>query len=209
MSNEICPLLILGSGTFAVEIADVISEIPGFKVCGFVQSVDPRNREAMLEGLPVYWITEIARLAGSHRAVCAVGSTQRSGFIGQAAALGIRFVTAVHPSAHISCKSSLGEGTIISAGAVIGAHTKVGRHVIVNRGALIGHHTEIGDCVTVGPGANIAGSCRVGEATFVGIGAIISDHVEIGANAFVGAGTVVTKDVAPNTMVAAARTAHS
>lgn len=204
MDTEIRPLLILGIGSFALEVADLVSEIPGFRVAGFVQSIDPGKQQRNFEGLPVFWIGDVQELAETHWAVCAVGTTKRSSFIEQAVATGIRFATLVHPTARVSSKSSLGEGTIISAGAVIGAYTRLGRHVIVNRGALLGHHTEIGHYVTIGPGANIAGSCRVGEAAFIGIGAVVRDHLEIGSRSFVGAGAVVTRNIPSSVVVVAA-----
>jgi len=199
------PLLILGAGAFAVEVADLISEIPTFELAGFVQSVDPRLGEKQLEGLPVYWIEDLARLAETHWAICAVGSSRRRAFIEQAAAFGIRFATVIHPASRVSAKSTLGEGTLVSAGVMIGAHARVGRHVILNRGALVGHHTEVGDYAVCGPGANIAGSCKIGEGAYIGIGAVVRDHLKIGAGSVLGAGTVVVRDVPENVMVVAAR----
>lgn len=202
---EIRPILILGAGAFAIEVADLISETPGFTVAGFVQSVDPGKGAQTLEDLPVYWVEEIAKFADTHWAVCAVGTSQRKGFIEQVAGYGIRFATVIHPAARVSPKSLIGEGTIVSPGVMIGTHTRVGRHVILNRGVLVGHHTEIGDYVTAGPGANIAGSCAIGESAFIGIGAIIRDHLKIGSRAVLGAGAVVVKEVPEAVMVIAAR----
>lgn len=199
------PLLILGAGAFAIEVADLITEIPTFELAGFVQSIDPEQREKTLDGLPVYWIEEIAKLADTHWAVCAVGTSRRKAFIEQAAAFGIRFATVIHPAARVSAKSVLGEGTLVSAGVMIGAHARVGRHVILNRGTLIGHHTEVGDYATFGPGANIAGSCRIGEGSYIGIGAVVRDHLKIGEGSVLGAGAVVVRDVPENVMVVAAR----
>ncbi|MCW5978762.1 MAG: acetyltransferase [Bryobacteraceae bacterium] len=199
------PILILGAGAFAIEVADLISETPGFTLAGFVQSVEPGKPDQTLEGLPVYWVEDAARLAGTHWAVCAVGTSQRKGFIEQVASFGMRFATVIHPAARVSPKSAIGEGSIVSAGVMIGTHTRVGRHVILNRGVLVGHHTDIGDYVTIGPGANIAGSCSVGDSAFIGIGAIIRDHIKVGARAVLGAGAVVVKEVPEAVMVIAAR----
>lgn len=199
------PLLILGAGAFAVEVADPISEIPTFELAGFVQSVDATQRDKQLEGLPVYWIEDLARLAETHWAICAVGSSRRRAFIEQAAAFGIRFATVIHPASRVSAKSTLGEGTLVSAGVMIGAHARVGRHVILNRGALVGHHTEVGDYAVCGPGANIAGSCKIGEGAYIGIGAVVRDHLTIGAGSVLGAGAVAVRDVPENVMVVAAR----
>lgn len=201
MSSSARPLLILGTRTLAVEVADLASEIPDFKTAGFVENMDRQRCNEKLEGLPIFWVNDIAGLASTHWAVCALATTHRSRFVEQVANLGVKFATLIHPSSKISSKSSVGEGTIISSGVIIASHTVLGRHVLVNRGALIGHHTEIGDYVTIQPGANIAGACRIGQATYIGMGALVLDHVEIGMHSIVGAGAVVNKDVPDHVQV--------
>lgn len=201
MRDPVKPLLILGTRTLAVEIADLVSEIPDYEVVSFVENMKPERCRETLEDLSIIWVDEVADLAGSHYAVCGLATTRRSRFTEQVAKYGIPFATVVHPSARISSKSAVGEGTIVSVGVIIAAHTHLGRHVLVNRGALIGHHTKIGDYVTIGPGANIAGACRIGEATYIGMGAVVLDHITIGSHSVVGAGAVVTKDVPDNVQV--------
>ncbi len=196
------PLLILGARKFALEVADVVSEIPGVKLAGFVENTDPARCLEKLEGLPVYWVDDLAGFAATHCAVCAFGSTTRRGFIEQAAAAGMPFATLIHPAALVSEKSSAGEGSVIWPGVVVGAYTVIGRHVLVNRGALIGHHTELEDGITVGPGANIAGACHIGAGSYIGMGAVVVDYVRVGEGAVVAAGAVVTREVARHVMVA-------
>ncbi len=188
-------LLILGTRTYAVKQADMISQIPGFEVVGFVENMEPARCREKLEGLPIIWVDEVADLADSHWAVCALSTTRRSIFIDQVAAFGVPFATVVHPSASVSEKSVLGEGTIVSANAVISARAKLGRHVLVDSGVLIGHHTEIGDYVTVGLGAKVAGCTQIGRAAYIAMGAIVLERIKVGAHSVVGAGSVVTKDV--------------
>jgi acetyltransferase EpsM len=199
--NEPRSLLIFGTRTFAVEVADMASDIQGVTVAGFVENMDAGRAGTRLEDLPVYWIDDIGALASTHVAVCALSTTHRRRFIAQGAALGMPYTTLVHPSARISRTAQIAEGAIINAGVNIGAHARIGRHAIVNRGALIGHHTTIGDYVTIGPGANLGGSGTVGEATYIGIGAIVLDQLSIGRNAIVGAGAVVTRDVSDRVQV--------
>ena len=201
MGDSARPLLVLGTRTLAVEVADLACEIDGFEVAGFVENMDRRRCAERLEGLPIYWVDEAAKLAESHSAVCGLATTFRSRFIEQVAACGMRFATLVHPSARVSSKSSLGEGSIVSVGVIVASHTHLGRHVILNRGALVGHHTEIGDYVTIQPGANVAGACSIGDATYIAMGAVVIDHITIGSHSVVGAGAVVTKDVPDNVMV--------
>lgn len=194
-------VLILGTRTLSVEIADFASEIPGFRVVGFVENMDPEHSGKTLDGLPILWVDDLSGLAERHWAVCGLATTRRSRFTDQVAAYGVPFATLVHPSARVSVKSSLGEGSIISPGAIIASHTHLGRHVLVNRGVLVGHHTVIGDYATIHPGANIAGACRIGDAAYIGMGAVVIDHITIGSHSVVGAGAVVTEDVPDNVLV--------
>ncbi len=201
MGQSVRPLLILGTRTLSVEVADLVSDIPEFQLSGFVENMDRQKCSEKLEGLPVFWVDDLADLAGTHWAVCALATTHRSRFTQQVASLGVRFATLIHPRARISSTSQMGQGTILSPGVIIASHTVLGNHVLVNRGALVGHHTEIGDYVTIQPGANIAGACRIGPATYVGMGALVLDHVKIGSHSIIGAGAVVNKDVPDHVQV--------
>jgi sugar O-acyltransferase (sialic acid O-acetyltransferase NeuD family) len=194
------PLVVLGSREFAAEVADV-AEQAGYSVAAFVENWARGRCEETLEGLPIVWIDDAARYAETHLAVCGLGTTRRSLFVGQAAECGLRFATVVHPSARISPRAELGEGCVVGAGVVVGAHAEIGRHVLLNRGCLVGHHTTIGDYASLLPGVNVAGSCRIGTGTYVGMGAVVIDHVSIGSGSVVGAGAVVTGDVPDHVQV--------
>lgn len=195
------PLVVLGTSTFAMEIADFASDCPELDLVAFVENLDRERCSGTLDGLPILWIDEAAELTPTHLAVCGLGTTKRYLFTDQAEALGYRFATVVHPAAHVSSKTRLGEGTVVAPGAVVGSHSTLGRHVLVNKGGLVGHHTELGNFASVHTGAAIAGSCRVGTRTFVGMGARVLDHRSVGSRAVVGAGAVVTKDVPDDTRV--------
>jgi len=195
------PLLILGTRTFAPEVADVAADIPGVEIAGFVENMDQEKPGQKLEGMPIYWIDEIARFRNTHLAVCALGTTQRSRFIDQALALGMMFATIIHPGARISRNSTVAEGSVVFPGVIIGTRTTIGRHVIINRGAMVGHHTAIGDYCSLMPGANVAGGCEVGASTYIGMGALVLDHKTIGNHSVIAAGSVVTRDVPANVQV--------
>ena len=194
-------LLLLGAGSFASELADLIGEIPGYSISAFVESLDRSKAGERLEGLSIVWIDDVRKYVPDHVGICALGTTKRSSFVEQISSMGLRVVTLVHPSAQISSTSVLGRGTLVSRGSIIAAHTKVGQHVVINRGCLIGHHAEVGAFCTISPGANIAGNTRIGAAVYIGMGAIILNGIRIGDHSIVGAGAVVTKDVPDHVQV--------
>jgi sugar O-acyltransferase (sialic acid O-acetyltransferase NeuD family) len=193
-------LLILGSGDFALDVADVAMEIDDWTVVGLVQNLSAQE-PASVEDLPVLWIEEAWRRHPEAWAVCALGSQQRDRFIAQASALGARFATLIHPFTRVSRRTQIGAGVIVSPGAVIAAGAQLGPHVIVNRATSVGHHTRIEDYAFLGPGVTVCGSCVIGARAFIGAGAVISDHITVGPGAFVAAGAVVTRDVAPGDRV--------
>jgi acetyltransferase EpsM len=189
------PLVILGTGVFAEEVADLVAQSGGHELVAFVENWERDRAGRELGGHPVIWVDELAERAGEWRAVCAIGSPERRGYVDHVGGLGIEFATVVHPSAVVAPSARLGAGCIVSPGVVVGAHTEVGEHVILNRGVLVGHHTRVGRCVTMSPGANVAGCVEIGDGAYIGMGAAVIDRRTVGPGALVAAGAVVVNDV--------------
>ncbi|MGB7159946.1 MAG: acetyltransferase [Tepidisphaeraceae bacterium] len=196
-------LLICGTRTYAEEVADLASGVPGVEVVGFIENWEREKCNATLGGLPIHWVDDLPKLKLSreHVAICALATTHRSKFTKQVEALGLPFTTLIHPAAQISKTTQIGEGSIVGQGVIMGSHNVIGRHVIFGRGTLIGHHTHIGDHCTIFPGCNIAGCNRIGQAVYVGMGSIIIHNHVVGSHSVIGAGAVVVKDVAERTQV--------
>jgi sugar O-acyltransferase (sialic acid O-acetyltransferase NeuD family) len=194
-------LIILGTRSFAEEVADLVSDCDEYDLVAFGENWERDRCSETLLGRPIIWIENLKPYTRDHQAICAIGTVQRSVFINQAETLGFKFATVRHPRARISATGTIGPGTLVSAGAVIAAQTRIGRFVILNRGCLIGHHTTIADYVTVSPGANIAGRVTLEEGCFVGIGASIVEDVRIGRYSVIGAGSVVTRSIPDNVQV--------
>ena len=55
-STETVKLLILGTGTYAMEVADLVSDIPHIELAGFVASMPPFESGSTMMGKPIYWI---------------------------------------------------------------------------------------------------------------------------------------------------------
>jgi acetyltransferase EpsM len=199
-TSEQQPLVVLGTSLLSPEIADLATDA-GFDVTGFIENRDRSRCEADFDGRPVHWIDDCGSLTATHLAVCGLGTTTRSAFTEQAAAVGFRFATIIHPTAHVSRTSMIGEGAIVGVQVAVASHTEIGRHVFLNRGSSVGHDTRIGDHVSVLPGAIIAGACVVGRAAYIAMGSIVTDRISIGEESVVGAGAVVVDDVPPNVQV--------
>lgn len=187
-------LLILGAGTFAVEVADLIADIGGHVVVGF--AVDRPNQPETLNGLPVYDVTNgLARVPAVRACAIGIVSPERARLIQRMDAYGFEFVTVVHPSASVSREAVLFRGTVVNRLVAVGCGACVGPFAILNRGCTVGHDCWVGPVATVGPGANLAGKAELREGATVGMGANVLEGRKVGRYAVVGAGAVVTRDV--------------
>jgi sugar O-acyltransferase (sialic acid O-acetyltransferase NeuD family) len=102
---------------------------------------------------------------------------------------------AIHGTAIVSPKASVGIGTVVLHGAIIQAGAEIGAHVLVNTAASIDHDNFIGDYAHVSPHATLCGHVSVGEGTHIGAGAVVIPSIKIGRWCTIGAGTVVIKDI--------------
>lgn len=107
----------------------------------------------------------------------------------------VKWATLIHPSAQIGCGVSIGEGTVVMAGAVVNPFTAIGRGCIINTCASVDHDCYIGDFAHISPGAHLAGNVTVETNTWIGIGATINNNITITQNCLIGAGSVVVRDV--------------
>jgi sugar O-acyltransferase (sialic acid O-acetyltransferase NeuD family) len=109
--------------------------------------------------------------------------------------LQVNYSSALHPSAVLSHRCRVGEGTVVMAGVVVNSDTTVGRHCIINTCASIDHDCVIGDYAHISPNATLCGAAHVGEGTHVGAGAVIIPGRSVGRWSVIGAGAVVIDDV--------------
>lgn len=101
----------------------------------------------------------------------------------------------VHPNATVSDLASLGDATVVSAGAIVNPFSKVGRGVIINSNAVVEHDCDISNYVHICPGVSLAGGCVLGELAWIGIGTVVRQCIKIGESSVLGAGSVVVKDI--------------
>lgn len=109
-------------------------------------------------------------------------------------AAGCPAVTLVHPRAYVEPSATVGTGTFVAVGAVLGVECTVGVGVIVNTGASVDHDCVVEDFAHVAAGARLCGNVKVGRRTWVGVGSSVRQQITIGADTMIGAGSVVVRN---------------
>jgi UDP-perosamine 4-acetyltransferase len=180
---------IFGAGGHAKVVFEILEAL-GHLVVGFV---DVAGGAATLLGAPV--VRDPAALS-FEGAIVAIGDNRiRKRVFEEVRAAGYALVNAVHPSAILSPRSTLGAGVVVVAGAIVNVDAVVGDNVILNTGCTVDHDGRIESHSHIAPGTHLGGDVQVGEGAFVGLGGRVLPGVRIGAWATCGAGAVVLRDV--------------
>ncbi len=198
-------LIIVGAGGFGREMLAVLKDIKesehkwnilGFiddnanaingidcshKVIGALEEWQPNENEV--------FVMAIASVQGKKR--CAALLKEK----------GARFITVIHPTAHVSETTKIGEGLVLFPYAEISVNCTIGAFVFLNSYAQIGHDSVVGDYCTLCPKCAIAGGGELEEGVMIGTNASTYPRVKIGSYATVGMNSAVIRRVKPGTTV--------
>jgi acetyltransferase-like isoleucine patch superfamily enzyme len=90
--------------------------------------------------------------------------------------------------------SEIGDGTIVSTGAVVFAGSKIGERVILGDQSCIRERVTIGDDVVVGRGSLIENDTTIGALTKIQADAYITAYSTLEDNVFIAPRVVTTND---------------
>jgi sugar O-acyltransferase (sialic acid O-acetyltransferase NeuD family) len=204
-------LVIVGAGGFGRETADVAEAInaaarePVWRLLGVVDDMPSAVNLERLErrSIPYLGTTEqLTQSTARPHYVVGIGSPAiRRVVADRLDKAGLSAATVVHPAATVGSDVSIGDGSIICAGARVTTHIRLGRHVHLNPNVTVGHDTTLGDFVSMNPASSMSGDCVVQDDVLIGVGAVVLNQLTVGRGAVVGAAACVVRDVAARTVV--------
>jgi UDP-N-acetylbacillosamine N-acetyltransferase len=177
-------IVIVGAGSQGAIVADIL-ECAGTPAMGFVDDTPGKNVLGTIDDL---------RNIDHDAIIVAIGDNRlRRGLVERLA--NERLATAVHPFTSIAASARIGEGSMISAGAIVLPHAVIGRGVILNTKASVDHDSVVGDFAHISLGATIGAKVRIGAETLIAPGVTVVSGMTVGARSVIGAGAVVVRDV--------------
>jgi acetyltransferase-like isoleucine patch superfamily enzyme len=90
--------------------------------------------------------------------------------------------------------AEIGDGTIVSTGAIVFAGTRIGARVIVGDQACVRERVEIGDDVVVGRGVLVENDTTIGALTKIQADAYITAYSTLEDNVFIAPRVITTND---------------
>ncbi len=198
-------IILLGNGGHCQSVMDTILSLGYYDEIGIVEKNGnyENNEDRLLIGtdddLPFLfkdgW-TDAAITVGS------IGNTRvREIIYINLKKIGFRLPVIVDPSAVVSTRARIEEGTFIGKRAIVNTGVSIGKCAIINSGAIIEHDCSIGQFAHVSPGATICGEVYIGNHSHIGAGSSVRQQIKIGERALIGAGSVVVDNI-PNNVLA-------
>lgn len=192
-------LIIIGASGHGKVVAD-LARNNGYRSIAFLDDNPPGS--AVL-GFPVLGKVDLFEKYQDSDYIVAIGDGAiRKAVQTRLNNAGAHIVTLVHPRAVVGQNVSIGDGSVVMAGAVINPDSILGEGCILNTCASVDHDCKIGSYSHIAVGAHIAGAVAVGSNCWIGAGATVINGASICSNCLLGAGAVAVKDIdTPGTYV--------
>ncbi|WJG10424.1 acetyltransferase [Aliiglaciecola sp. LCG003] len=193
-------VVIVGSSGHAKVIIDIVQKEGKYKIAGLLDQSRSVGEETL--GYPVIGkeqeLPGLIKRYGIDGAIVAIGDN----FVRAKVVAAIKdlcpdlpFVSTIHPNASIGTEVSIGEGTVIMAGASINPCSSIGRFCILNTNCSLDHDSILHDFASLAPGSTAGGNCHIGQYSAISIGAIVIHGIHIGEHTVIGAGSLVNKPI--------------
>ena len=187
--------MIIGAGSYAKVIIDIIEKQKTFRIDGLLD--DNFQPNANILGYRI--LGAIANIPTHiHGGIVAVGDNWARNQIVKKIKQSNKdfiFISAIHPSAIIGRGVKIGCGSALLAGSIINSGSRLGDHSIISNNVSVDHDNILGNFSSLAPGAITCGNVSIAQYTHLGAGAKVIQGRSIGDHCVIGAGAVVTKNV--------------
>ncbi|GAA4408770.1 acetyltransferase [Nibrella viscosa] len=204
MSRE--PLILVGGGGHCKSVIEVVEASGQFSIAGIVDVSEKIGTE--VSGYKVIaGDADLDLLVGSYRYFLVTVGQVRSGAVRSRLfhlikSRGGILPTLIAPTAYVSGRATLGEGSVVHHHAFVNAGAQIGVNCIINTSALVEHDARIGDHCHIATAAVINGDCSVADHCFVGSHAVVAHGITVASSCLIGAGAVVLTHTEANTLYA-------
>jgi sugar O-acyltransferase (sialic acid O-acetyltransferase NeuD family) len=195
-------VVIVGVGTTAMIVADIIMESHNFNLAGFIGTSE---EEKELRSSNVYHDLPflgdrgiVSRLKEGDISgfVCAIGDVYiREKVFYECSDAGLTPVNAISSKALINPDVILGRGIVISPGVILSHGVKIGDNVILDPAVVMDVNASLGAHCYISSGVVISGGCEVEKNVMMGAGVIVESCLKVGKNQIVAAGTIIRESL--------------
>jgi len=198
-------LLIIGARGFGRDIYNLALECYGcqkdYQIKGFLD--DKKDAlDTFCDYAPIVSSVENYIVEDDDVFICALGDIQyKKKYIQMIIDKGGKFISLIHPTAHVNINAKIGIGCIVLNNAFLGSGSIIGDFVLIQISSIIGHDVKIGNYSRVDCHAVCTGGAVLEDEVTIHTSAIINQKVRVRKGATVGAASFVIREVEANSTV--------
>ena len=193
-------IIIIGKGGHARSIVDAIECEGKYQIAGYVineEEIEEENNDYPVIGKDENLQELYSK--GIHYAAIGIGylgkGSLRRKLYETLKQVGYSIPIICDPSAIISAKTKIEEGTFIGKGVIINAGTTIEKMCIINSGAIVEHDCYVEEFSHVAVGTVLCGGVHIGKDVFIGANATVIQEVKISNSCVIGAGEILKKNL--------------
>ncbi len=193
-------VVVIGSSGHAKVVIDVIEKEGKYRIAGLIDSLKPAGESVSGYGIlgnedVLAALVEKGEVMGG---IIAIGDNWRRYLVSEkikSILPGFKFISSLHPSAQIGRGVTIGDGSVLMAGAIVNSDSRVGNFCILNTRASLDHDSVMEDFSSLAPNAVTGGNVHIGSFSAVSLGASIIHGVKVGEHSVLGAGALAVDDI--------------
>lgn len=108
---------------------------------------------------------------------------------------GGELATITAPTATVSKRANIGEGTIVMHGVFVNVEAKIGNNCTINTRSIIEHDVQIGNNCHISTNVTLNGEVIIGDNCFVGSGSVFHQCVEVCSDVIISANSLIHKSI--------------
>jgi len=194
------PIVIVGSGRFAFQIADMVRRIDTYSKVEQLSFCRHASNESETP------FQRIKTLPREFNYIIGIGNPAfrelEWKYISNVSNNSVA-INLISPGAYVEEGAVLASnaGIIALPNSVVGTRARISRFTIIGAGSIIEHDSKVKSFCTIGPGAVVCGNVDIGRLSLVGANATIIQSLTIGCRSIIGAGSVILDHVDKNSIV--------
>jgi sugar O-acyltransferase (sialic acid O-acetyltransferase NeuD family) len=195
--NEIKPLIIIGAGGQAANIANIVID-SGIVIDSFVDEI--YNKKEYL-GYKIYNSFDVIKDLNKFNFAIAIGDNFKRQQLHLRISKkfpDINFPFIKHPSSVVSKSALLGKGVILMPNTIVGANSKIGDFCVLDNQSCLGHDSVMQNFSRLGPGSVTGGSVTIGVRSMIAMNSSIKQGIKVEDDCVLGASSYLDKNLPKN-----------
>lgn len=189
-------ILIIGAGGLGKEAADLIRDIGGYEIIGFLDD-NKEKKGVMINNVTVLdSIDCIDQYKAVDNLVIAIANPAiKKKIYEYTKDMGFHYPNLVHPTVIMGSGVRMGMGNIVCAYSILSTETVLQNFVTINPQCGVGHESELRSYTTMYWSVHIGGNTSIHESCELGSQSCVLQGLKIAENVVLGAGAIAVKDI--------------